>query len=470
MDKKRNLAKNTVIILLGKFCTQFLAFFLLPLYTKYLTTEEYGTYDLINTYLILLVPIISLELSDALFRFLIDTRKNIEKEKQVLSSIVYGILIAITIVGILAVIVDNFMKIKFLYYILFNVIMMTFSNIALQSARGLGNNKVYSIGSVITALCTIIISSAFLKFTKYKVEGILIATGIANLLCAIYIFVDLKLYNKIKVKAFRRTQLSQALKYSMPLIPNSISWWIINVSDRTMISTMVNVGANGIYSVANKFSSAFVSLYTVFNLSWSESASLSIEDSDKDKFFNETINQMMRLFSSMGIGLIACMPFIFNIFVDSNYNEAYCYIPLLIIGSILNIFVGLISAIYVAKKMTNEIAKTSILSALINIGINIFAINWFGIYGACISTICAFLVMFIYRYIDLQKHIKLMINFKFIISLIIIIIISGYLYYKNYFWGNIINLIIVIIYAIKLNEKFLKEFKNVIKEKIHRKK
>ena len=344
--------------------------------------------------------------------------------------------------------------------------MMTFSNIALQAARGLGNNRAYSTGSVITALFTIMISSIFLKFTKYKIEGILIATGTANLLCAIYIFFTLKLYKEIKIKAFQKKQLVQALKYSVPLIPNSISWWIINVSDRTMISTMLHVSANGIYSVANKFSSAFVSLYTVFNLSWSESASLSIKDADKDSFFNETINRMMKLFSGMGISLIAFMPFIFNIFVDSNYNEAYYYIPLLIIGSILNIFVGLISAIYVAKKMTNEIAKTSIFSAVINIGINIFAINWLGIYGACISTICAFLVMFIYRYMDLQKYIKLIINIKFIISLILIIIISSYLYYKNYFWGNIINLIIVITYSIKINEKFLKELKNVIKEKI----
>ena len=430
MNKKEELAKNTIIILLGKFCTQFLSFFLLPLYTRYLTTTEYGIYDLINTYLILLVPVISLELFDALFRFLIDARDDIEKTKQIVSSIIYGIIGTIFITIIIAIIVGNFINIEYLCFIIFDVIAMTLSNIALQTARGLGSNKDYSIGSIITALLTIAISGTCLIYTDYNVEGILLSIAIANFACFIYIFLRLKLYNFISRKAFRKLQLKQALKYSIPLIPNSISWWIINVSDRTMITAMMNASFNGIYSVANKFSSAFVSLYTVFNLSWSESASLNINDKDKDNFFNDTINTMLKLFSCIGLGIIVIIPFIFNIIVDSSYDDAYNYIPLLILGSILNIGVGLTSAIYVAKKKSKEIAKTSILAALINIGINLFAINLIGVYGACISTICAFLAMFIYRCIDLQKYMKLRIDNKFLISLIIILCISFYLYYN----------------------------------------
>lgn len=469
MNKKNELAKNTLIILIGKFCTQFLTFFLLPLYTRYLTTAEYGIYDLINTYLILLVPVISLELFDALFRFLIDARKNIEKEKQIISSITYGIICIITIIVILAIIVGNFIKIEYLYYIIFDVIAMTFSNIALQAARGLGSNKDYSIGSIITAFLTIIVSGAYLIFTAYKIEGILLSIGIANFACFVYIFIRLKLYKLISRTAFRKIELKKALKYAVPLIPNSISWWIINVSDRTMITTIMNSSANGIYSVANRFATAFVSLYTVFNLSWSESASLNINDKDKDKFFSDTIYTMLKFFSCIGLGIIVVIPFVFNIIVNPSYNEAYNYIPLLILGSILNIGVGLLSAIYVAKKKSKEIAKTSTFAALINIGINLFAINLIGVYGACISTICAFLAMFIYRYIDLQKYVKLRINIKFVISLIIILCISFYLYYNNYLFGNVINLLLIIIYSLLVNKNFIKGTIKMLKEKILKK-
>ena len=79
MNKKKQLAKNTIIIFFGRVCTQLISFFLLPLYTSYLATKEYGTVDLIQTYVTLLVPIITLELEMSIFRFLIDSRKS-EKE------------------------------------------------------------------------------------------------------------------------------------------------------------------------------------------------------------------------------------------------------------------------------------------------------------------------------------------------------------------------------------------------------
>ena len=74
MNKKKELAKNTVIIFFGRVCTQLISFFLLPLYTSYLSTSEYGTVDLIQTYVTLLVPIITLELEMSIFRYLIDCR------------------------------------------------------------------------------------------------------------------------------------------------------------------------------------------------------------------------------------------------------------------------------------------------------------------------------------------------------------------------------------------------------------
>ena len=76
--------------------------------------------------------------------------------------------------------------------------------------------------------------------------------------------------------------------------------------------------------------------------------------------------------------------------------------------------------------------------------------------------------MFIYRYIDLQKYVKLKINIKFIISLIIVIAISCFLYYKNYLLGNVVNLLMIIIYSIIMNKSFLKGSINMIKEKIQK--
>ena len=80
MNRNNEFIKNTIILLLGKFTTQFMSLLLLPIYTHYLLTEEYGAVDLLQTYITLFVPILTLKVDSASFRFLIDNRYK-EKEK-----------------------------------------------------------------------------------------------------------------------------------------------------------------------------------------------------------------------------------------------------------------------------------------------------------------------------------------------------------------------------------------------------
>ena len=67
-------------------------------------------------------------------------------------------------------------------------------------------------------------------------------------------------------------------KYSIPLIPNQLSWWIVSTSDRLIISYLLSVAQNGVYAVANKFSSMCITVFNIFNLTWTESASMHIKD------------------------------------------------------------------------------------------------------------------------------------------------------------------------------------------------
>jgi len=92
MSRKKELVKNTAIVAVGKVCTKFLSFFLLPFYTAVLTTEDYGIVDLFNTYVSLLLPIILFQIEDALFRFTIDVRNNEQEKRKIISTVIcFGI-------------------------------------------------------------------------------------------------------------------------------------------------------------------------------------------------------------------------------------------------------------------------------------------------------------------------------------------------------------------------------------------
>ena len=455
MNKKKQLAKNTIIIFFGKVCTQLISFFLLPLYTGYLNTSQYGKVDLITTYVTLLVPLITLELEMSIFRWLVDSRGKEKDEEKLISNNFYILTIGLTIFTIIYIIVTSFWHIEFRWLILIDIIVCTLSGNFLQVARGFGRTLDYSISCIITGVTTIISNIVLIVFLGLRADGMIISMALANGLCSLYLFLRMKLYNKINFKLRDTKLIKEMNKYSIPLIPNGVSWWIVNVSDRSIISIVLGSAANGLYAVSNKFPTILSSLLGIFNLSWSESAALHINAPDRDEFFSSVCNTIVKLFTSLGVGMIACMPFVFPILINYKYDEAFYYIPFLVLGSVFNVLICLYSGIYIAKKLTKQVATTSVIGAVINILVNIVLIKYIGLYAAALSTTLSYFVMMVYRHIDLKKYIKLKFEKNLLIKTILIYTLAIICYYQRIIYLDIICLIIVVIYCFLLNKDFI---------------
>lgn len=466
MSKGKDLAKNTAIVSIGKICTQLITFLLLPVYTAVLSNEEYGVVDLLNTLTSLLLPIVTLQIEQGIFRYLIDCRENNEKQIKLITTIIRFMIIQSIACIVIFLCVSPFIHNEYKYFLMANLLMGIFSSLLLQICRGLGDNATYAIGSFITGAFTVVLNVIFIVAFRWGAYGMLGATAISNFICAIYIFLKRKIYKYIKPKQFDKKILKEIIKYSVPLIPNMISWWIVSASDRTIISAVIGIAQNGIYSAANKFSGVFTTLYSVFNLTWTESASININSEDRDEFFSKILDFVIRFFGSLCLGTIAVMPFVFNILINEKFAEAYYQIPILILGSVFNILVSFVGSIYVAKKLTKEIAKTSIISAVINIFVNIVLIKSIGLYAASISTVIAYALMFIYRWIDVKKYVKFNVNKILMFALTIMYGITIFTYYLKNSMISVIVLVIVVVFAIITNLNSVSYLKQIVKDKI----
>lgn len=469
MSREKNLFKNTLIIAIGKIFTQALSFLFLPLYTSILTTEEYGVVDLFNTYILLFIPLLFLQIDQGVFRFLIDIRDDNRKKEKLISTIIFTVIFQCIIYIMLFLIISKFLKNQYKYFFILNIIASCISNLFLQISRGLGDNVGYAIGSWIIGSLTIIFNVVFIVIFKFGVKGILLANLLSNIFCILYIFIYKKLYKYCEINKYSRNLIKEVWKYSIPLVPNQLSWWIVNASDRTIITFFLGIATNGIFSISNKFSSICIIVFSIFNISWTESASLYINDKDCSEYFSKIINESCILFISLCFGIISFMPFIFDVLItNKDYKSAYYQIPILIISTIFNIVVSLFGSIYVALKKSREIAKTSIYAAIINIVINICLIKFIGLYAASISTLLAYFIMAIYRFLDIQKYIKINIYIKKMIISIIVGIIIISIYYSKNFALQILGIVISIIFAIINNQKFLFNVINILKKVIDR--
>lgn len=466
MSKKKELAKNTIIIFLGKVCTQLISFFLLPLYTGYLSTEQYGTVDLIQTYVRLLVPLITIELEMGVFRFLIDARNKEKETKNVMSNNFTILFTSLFLFTVLFLVVTHFWKIDYRYLILLDIFICTINGNLLQVARGFGKTLDYSIACIITGIMTIVLNIILIMFCGLRVSGMVISTALANGLGALYLFIRLKLYKYIRKDLIDTKLIKEMFKYSAPLIPNDISWWIVSVSDRSIISLVLGTAANGVYAISNKFPTLLSNVMGIFNMSWCESATLHIDSEDRDEFFSDICNTVVKLFTAIGVGLIACMPFIFPILINSKYDEAFVYIPILVLGVIFNVGVLLYGSIYIAKKMTKQVAATSVIGAIINIVVNVLLIKVIGLYAAALSTMISYFAMMLYRHFDLKKYLTITYEKGLIIKTTLIFAFVIILYYQRNMILNVINLIVVCIYAFITNKDFLIGSYNAICKKL----
>lgn len=456
MNKKKELAKNTIIIFLGKVCTQLISFLLLPLYTSYLITEEYGFVDLVTTYVTLIVPIITMELEMSVFRYLVDCRKDKDEKKRVFSNNFIILLASLGIFIVLYLIVSCFWKFDYRYLILFDIVICTFSGNFLQIARGVGRTIDYAISCIITGVSTILLNILLIVVFKLGAFGMITSMAVANGLGAVYLFIRLKMWQYIDFKKKDKKLIKEMYKYSIPLVPNGISWWIVNVSDRTIITAILGAAANGIYAVSNKFPTILSSLLGIFNLSWSESAALHINSPDRDEFFSDVCNTMTKLFTCLGVGMIAVMPFVFPLLVNHSYDEAFYYIPILVLGSVFNVVICLYSAVYIAKKMTKQVAMTSIIGAVINLVVNLVLIRYIGLFAAALSTAISYFVMMMYRHFDLKKYMTITYEKGLVIKTVLIFVFAIVLYYQRNIWLDLVSLVVVVIYAVLMNKAFLK--------------
>lgn len=473
MSRQKDLAKNTVILSFGKICTQCISFFLLPLYTALLDTSEYGSFDLLVTYGTLFLPIVNWQFDQGIFRFMLDCRGDRKQQSELFSTIftanTFQVILYSFTLGIIIIAFDFSYGLFLLAYVVFHV----YTALLLQFARGLGKNAVYAVASFISTSVSIIINVVTLVLLRMGLNGLFVATLISQIITIVYLLFSIKAWRYFSVKNISRPVFKQVSKYSLPLIPNNIAWWVVSVSDRTIVSNILGVSINGIYTVANKFSSVFIQFYNIFNLSWTESVSLHYKDEDRNIFLSEMITIMYKLFSCACLGIVALMPFIFPIMINERYEEAYSQIIILMYSMLCRVVVGLYSCIYIAQKNSRKVAYTSAAAAIINVIVHLALIWKIGLYAASISTLIAFGSMAVIRYVDINKKINMKIAAPELVSSIILACALAVTYHLNIAKLNIIMLFIICVYAIWMNwglavfaKKIVVDYLKAIKKKV----
>nr|WP_255362965.1 oligosaccharide flippase family protein [Thermosipho sp. 1074] len=446
MEKEyKVLAKNTVIISLGTFGSRAISFFLLPIFTRVLTKADYGKIDFFTTTISLLLPFLTLGIVDAVFRFTME--KTGEEEKSgVLSSALmvsfWGILVFLVFVPIISKI-ESISELTI--YMVFALAINSVLSIFKTYIRAKQKLFIFALGDIIHTISFATLGIVFVVVLRYGIKGYFLGYILSSLVDVLFLLIVGKIYKDISLKNVSLQKIRNMLEYSIPLIPNGLSWWIMNVSDRYLIIFYLGFAANGIYSVSYKFMSLITILNGIFYQAWQISAVEQYENGNKDEFYSKIFRILSTFLLLVVIVFSIVLKPMVRMMAGASFYEAWRYIPFLFLGAIFSSFSSFFGVGYIASKKTIGAFKTSVIGAIVNIGINVVFIPMIGVQAAAISTMMAFLTMWIMRIFETKKYFKIKISWKKFILSLLLVILSLFL---NYIQENI--LIITIIQVVTL--------------------
>lgn len=431
---KKDLIKNTGIIAIGTLCSKIVSFFLLPLYTAVLPTDDFGTVDVLQTIASLALPFVTLELSSAVFRFLIEDKCN----KSIITSAFIVEVINTTAFCIIVLMINFFYPIKYCGLFVFYFSAHAFWTFSQNIARGYGNNKLYSFMSFIVTSASAGLNILFILVFKMKGDSILLAASIAYVLTIVIAILSLKLWKQISFKEISHETLKRMLAYCLPLIPNAISWWIANTSDRLIIRGFLGSEANGIYAAANKIPAIYITLYNVYNIAWIEALAKSAGDKKQEQFINDMFQKSVKLFGCISLIIVCTMSIFFDKLIGSNYSQSYIHIMILVIAIYVNSMCSLVGGVFTSFKRSDVIGKTTVLGALANIIINLMLVKFIGLYAASLSTLISYLVILIARSISAKKLLKLKWPMTYLIQFVVMMVYVAISYISKNLIVNIV--------------------------------
>ena len=435
LTREKHLALSTLILSFGTILPKFAALVTLPVLTCYLAKEDYGAYDLLLTVVELLLPLSTMRVDAAAFRFLIDNQNN-EKEKSRIITTVLGFIFVSTLT--LAVIINVFITtIPPLFRILASAyfIIETFLLTLQMIVRGLSLNKLYSISAIVSAFSGMVLMVLFVAILHLQLDGAALALTCGITLAAILLFFKANIFHYLKLRYFSFKILKQLLKYSWPMVPGALSLWIIDLSDKFVITGFLGLAPLAIYTVAQKLPNMFSSLQMTFTYAWQESASMTVNDTDKSDYYSLVLDLIFRLLTGTLAILITIIPLLFNIFVKGDYSESLKQMPILLMAILFSAFASFFEGIYVANKETKKVGLTTALAAVVNVIINLSLIQFCGLYAASVSTLLSFVFLTIYRFKDIKKTTKLSADNHTIASALFILTIMCFCFWKQ---GNVI--------------------------------
>lgn len=434
MNRYKKLASNTIVLALGQFGSKLLVVVLMRFYQNMLGQEGYGEVGTIIDTATLLMAFATLSIGESIIRFGLDKAYN--------NSEVFSIGLKVTLTGTLTCFIiipiigwltgvlpdNNVIKLLDEYSLITAVYVFTggLKSTCALFVRSNGYVRLYAIDGIVTTIMNILFNLLFLVGFNMGNMGYLLSVICADICSVMFLTYMARLPRYFILFGCDRTVRREMLRFAIPMIPTTVMWWIINVSDTFFVSEMLGFAESGIYKAAYRLPNMIALLSGIFSQAWNMSAISEKNSRTIAKFYSDVFSAFQSFVFVVGSGMLLLIKPIISVICAEDFHIAYIYTPFLVLAVVYSCFATFMGSIYVASKQSKRSMVTTAVGAAVNIALNALLIPLIGNHGAAIATCVSFVSVFVIRAVDTRKIVFMNLRLRKLVTNTVCILIMGF--------------------------------------------
>ena len=427
-NRAMQMLRNLGIYAVGSIGSRLMTFLLVPIYSFFIAPSEFGYYDICFVVAMFAVPIISMQLRDGAFRYLLDATTDEERTRVVTFTMV-AMLRNICACLVLGVAAHLLFDIRCMWYTLVFACVFALFEVVQQMLRGLGHNKLFAGCGILSSFLIFAISVPLVVWTDMGIEGVFVGNIAARIIAMLFAEWRVGVFSKfmrsnVDYKAVGR----EVIRFSSPLLVVNMILIIISSGNRFFIEHYLGLHDNGLYAVAVKFASILEAIAFIFIQAWQETAIRQYGDADHDAFYSKILNAYLWVLVAFVVSISYVTRLLNNYFIGVEYQDSICLIlPQCLASAILNL-VFYYDMGYQCSKNTSRQLPCLITALLVSLTSNYYFTIWWGLYGILASINVTYLFMLVYKMIDTRRYMKLRIEPRSV-AMLGLLLLSGAMYY-----------------------------------------
>lgn len=427
VGKYKNLLVNIGLFGLNTIATKLITFLLVPLYTWYMSATEFGITDMSVIVINLVIPLATLSIADATLRYALEDK---ERNKQYITIGLLVVTLSCVIVlcclpclrlGIFGGLGDY--SWLFLLSYAANAYQMYFNNVA----RAVNEVKIIPVASTVTAFSTGALAYVFIGVMHANVQGYFWSLIIGNVLgCLFYLFGGhLVRYLAAVTPRDCVQHLRPMLRYSLPLIPNALFWWVGTSVNRFFITSMLGIAYSGLFAAASKIPSLLNIICGVFQQAWTLSAFQEYRRTNISAFFTKIFRvfQCGMVLSSSAIVLLA--PWLARLMLQKEFYGSWVLVPPLIVAFYFNTMNAFFGTVYTASMKTQTLFTTTVAGSVVIVVATYLLLPVMGLQGACLAMILSNVVVLVLRMWFSRRYIVVEVHWATVLPSLALLIVQS---------------------------------------------